>query len=112
MQTLCNVPKYIKLDIFNQLCIQDLLNIRLVNKLLNVFIKNNNFSVLIKPKVDNVLNILNIFGSLSFDLSGTTNITNETIKLLVNCYTLNLTGTSITDESVKFLGNCHTLNLS
>ncbi len=39
-------------------------------------------------------------------------VTDESIKKLINCHTLNLSRTNITDKSVSKLINCHTLNLS
>ena len=45
------------------------------------------------------------------DLSRT-KITDEGVKYLGACHTLNLECTKITDEGVKYLGACHTLYLS
>jgi Leucine-rich repeat (LRR) protein len=47
----------------------------------------------------------------SLNLSGC-QITDEGAKYLGNCHTLNLSGCQITDEGAKYLENCHTLNLS
>src|SRR3989304_6115570 len=38
-------------------------------------------------------------------------ITNDEVKHLGACHTLDLYGTKITDEGVKYLGTCHTLDL-
>ena len=44
------------------------------------------------------------------NLSGI-DITDEEVKYLGACHTLDLYGTQITDEGVKYLGACHTLDL-
>ena len=46
-----NLPKYLKIEILNNLELCDLLNMRLVNKLLNEFIKDNKWvHIMIKCK--------------------------------------------------------------
>src|ERR1044071_4385572 len=95
--------------------------------------KNIKYHKLIKPKsCNNLMYILDNYKFNRFDLYGSkitdehvkllaachtldlrcTKITDESVKLLGACHTLYLSGTDITDESAKFLGSCHTLNLT
>ena len=113
MHNLNNQPKYIKIHIFSFLCLRDLLNFRLVNKYYSDFVRKNQWNHLIIKSKSNIYinNIIKTFSFVNYDFSYT-DITDESVKMLGNCHTLNLCYTKITDESVKMLGNCHTLDLS
>src|ERR1700722_2207010 len=108
------LPSEIVLIIFNFLSIQDLIKIELICHKFNKIVKNNNWeNITIKSKdIENIKHIITNYNFVNYDFSES-NITDENVKMLGNCHTLNLSGCKkITDESIKMLGNCHTLYLS
>ena len=113
MHNLDDQPKCIKIYIFSFLKLRDLLNLRLLNKYYSDFVKKNKWNHLIigLKNINNIQHVIETFSFNNYDFSFT-KITDESVKMLGQCHTLNLSWTNITDESVKMLGNCHTLNLS
>ena len=112
MHNLNSQPRCIKIHIFSFLLLRDLLNIRLVNKYCSDLVRINQWNhLIIKSKFNFYMNnIIKTFSFVNYDFSDT-DITDESVKMLGNCHTLDLSCTDITDESVKMLGNCHTLHL-
>jgi hypothetical protein len=103
--------KYLKIKIFSYLTLKELLSFRLVNKVISKVILEHGWSHIIVKSKFNINDVVKIFNFSNYDFEGT-KITDESVKLLVNCHTLNLCNTNITDESVRLLVNCHTLDLS
>src|ERR1044071_1743689 len=98
--------------ILNECDVDDLFRFGLVSKQFMHIIKNIKYHKLIKPKsCNNLIYLLDNYKFNRFDLYGL-KITDEIVKLLGSCHTLDLSYTNITDESVKLLGACHTLDLS
>ena len=83
-----------------------------MSKYYSDFVRKNQWNhLIIKSKSNIYINsIIKTFSFVNYDFSDT-KITDESVKMLGNCHTLNLRNTKITDESVKMLGNCHTLDL-
>src|ERR1044071_3971041 len=98
--------------ILNECYLNDLFIFGLVSKQLMHITKNIKYHKLIKPKSrDNLMYLLDNYKFNRFDLYKL-KITDESVKLLGSCHTLDLSHTKITDESVKFLGACHNLYLT
>src|ERR1044071_4721567 len=98
--------------ILNECCLNDLFIFGLVSKRFMHIIKNIKYHKLIKPKsYNNLMYLLYNYKFNRFDLYGL-KITDESVRVLGACHTLNLPYTNITDESVRVLGACHTLNLA
>src|ERR1044071_1742078 len=97
--------------ILNKCDIDDLFRFGLVSKQYLRITKNIKYHKLIKPKsCNNLMYLLDNYKFNRFDLRRL-KITDESIKFLATCHTLDLSHTNITDESVKLLGSCHTLHL-
>src|ERR1044071_2446997 len=98
--------------ILNECNFDDLFRFGLVSKKFMHITKNIKYHKLIKPESCNdLIYLLDNYKFDRFALCGL-RMTDESVKLLGACHTLDLSCTKITDESVKFLGSCHTLNLS
>ena len=101
--------------ILNNLQLKDILISSQINKEYNTIVKKHKWNhLIIRIKINNLINVLNTFNFINYDLSYT-NITDEIVKYLSNSnyHTLNLSWCqNITDDSVKLLSNCHTLDLS
>ncbi len=86
-----------------------------INDKVNYLATNFNFMKYILFLCDNITDesVKMLCNVHSLDLSCCYNITDESAKMLGNVHSLNLTRCyKITDESVKMLGNVHTLNLN
>ena len=100
--------------IFNLIPINDLLNIQQINKYYYHLIKKVRLGnhIIKLQQIPNIIYVVNNYQFMKYDFS-CTQITDESVKFLGNCHTLNLCSCkNITDESVKLLGNCHTLDLT
>ena len=107
-------PEEIIIFIFDDLDLRDLLNLSSTNTWLMNFIraiKWENIYVRIKKNISYINHVINTFKFINYDLSSS-QITDESVKLLHGCHTLDLTGCKkITDDSVKLLHGCHTLDI-
>src|ERR1044071_2556466 len=98
--------------ILNECYLNDLFIFGLVSKQFMHITKNIKYHKLIRPKSrDNLMYLLDNYKFNRFDLYGL-KITDESVRVLGACHTLDLSYTNITDESVRVLGACHTLDLS
>src|ERR1044071_5681862 len=99
--------------ILNECSFNDLFRFGLVSKQFMHITKNiTYYKELVRPKsYNNLMHMLYNYKIKMFNLYGL-NITDESVKLLGACHTLDLSYTNITDESVRVLGACHTLYLS
>src|SRR3984885_10721176 len=98
------IIKYIIIDILSYLPLKKLIEMEQLNTLYRDIIRKNNLSYLTIT--------LSRIENIKYDFHNSM-ITDESVKLLRNCHTLNFSGCrQITDKSVKLLGNCHTLNFS
>ena len=108
------LPIEILFEFFKYISLKELINLEKLNKnFLNLIRKTywNHFIVKIQ-NIESIDFVINNYNFTKYDFSGS-KITNDHVKLLGNCHTLNLSSCyNITDNSVQLLGNCHTLNLS
>src|SRR3984885_6333900 len=102
------ITKYIIIDILSFLSLKKLIEMEQLSTLYRDIIRKNNLShlTITLRKVKNIKYVIKHYIAYS-------HITDESVKLLGNCHTLNLSNCNlITNKSVKMLGNCHTLDLS
>src|ERR1700733_9994982 len=98
------ITKYIIIDILSFLSLKKLIEMEQLSTLYRDIIRKNNLSHLTIT--------LRKVNFIKYDFAYS-HITDESVKLLGNCHTLNLSNCNlITNKSVKMLGNCHTLDLS
>src|SRR3984885_4100892 len=107
------ITKYIIMDILLYLPLKKLIEMEQLSTLYRDIIRKNNLShlTITSRRVKNIKYVIKHYNFIKYDFNNR-NITDESVKLLGNCHTLDLSCPKITDESVKFLGNCHTLGLS
>ena len=108
------IPKELIIEIFSTLSLKNLINLESCNHSFKKIIREtkwNNLTIKLEKNIISIQYIINHYQFIKYDFSNSL-ITNESVKLLGNCHTLNLYGCKkITDGSVKHLGKCHTLNL-
>ena len=116
-----DLPHEINKIIFEYLTIKNIIKLCLLNKAIKKFVNETiwdhdilNINYDIVHKNNKIINYLvNSFNIKKYNLSYCTNITDESVKMLANCHTLDLSCcTNITDKSVKMLANCHILDVS
>src|ERR1700733_11173096 len=107
------INNYIIMDILSYLPLKKLIEMEQLSTLYRNIIRNNKlFHLTITlRRVKNIKYVTEHYRFIKYDFNNS-KITDESVKLLGNCHTLDLSCTKITDESVKFLGNCYTLGLS
>ena len=108
------IPKVLKIEIFKYLPLSELINVTEVNKYLCALIRGHKWDHLIVSlrNIEKIESVIKNFNFIKYDFSFS-NITDDIVKKLSGCHTLNLTYChQITDESVKELRGCHTLDLS
>ena len=102
-------------NIFPEICkymsLRELIKLEQLSKYHRDIIRSYPWDHLMVRLRDNTLYVLKMYKFMKLDLYNT-KVTDESVKELKNCHTLNLGDTEVTDESVKELKNCHTLNLS
>src|SRR5581483_7584221 len=111
--TIFYLPNEIIVMILDFLPLNELIKTELVHSNYKNLIRNTKWSNFIVSlcNVKKIIYVINNYKFANYDFCDSY-ITNESVKLLTNCHTLNLSGCyKITDESVKLLTNCHTLYL-
>ena len=108
------LPRVLLVQIFKELSLTDLLKMEIQNKYFRDLIQNtkwDHFMVKLQS-INKIKIVIKKYNFMKYDFSNSL-ITDEIVKELRNCHTLNLNDCNkITDESVKELRNCHTLDLS
>src|ERR1700733_11294647 len=108
------INNYIIMDILSYLPLKKLIEMEQLSTLYRNIIRNNKlFHLTITlRRVKNIKYVTEHYRFIKYDFNNS-NITDENVKLLGKCHTLNLKYCDqITDESVKMLENCYTLGLS
>jgi len=101
-------------NIFPEICkymdLQELIKLEQLSKYHRDIIRSYPWDHLMVRLMNKTLYVLKMYKFMKLDLSFT-DVTDESVKELKNCHTLNLGWTKVTDKSVKELINCHILNL-
>src|SRR3990172_4414457 len=100
------------IDILKKLNTSNLLRLKEVNKKLRFYIKQNMkyFGIICNGRITDE-QVKALAGCHTINL-WCTQVTDESVKALAGCHTINLWNTKVTDESVKALAGCHTIYLS
>jgi RNA-binding protein YhbY len=109
------IPREIIDEIFKNLSLRELIKNEIVCKKFMHIVRTTKWDqTVVKLKDVNTIEYVGKnYKFTKYDFSQWYNMTYESVKLLGNCHTLNLSSCCrITDNSVKLLTNCHTLNLS
>ena len=99
------------IDILQQLNTSNLLRLKEVNKKLCNYIKQNikHFEIICNRRITDE-QVKALAGCHTIDLSWT-QVTDKGIKALAGSHTINLSYTQVTDEGIKALARCHTIYL-
>ena len=112
-----NLPQELIIEILDFLSLSDLINLKKVNRYFDNLIKQNKWKYvmvkinknMIDKKIEKII-INNNFANYSLR---NCRITYNILKLLENCYSINLNWcVDLDDQGLSYLQNCHTLSLS
>src|SRR3989304_1299388 len=100
------------IDILKKLNTSNLLRLKEVNRKLRFYIKQNMkyFEIICNGRITDE-QVKALAGCHTIDLRNT-KVTDEGVKALAGCHTINLCYTKVTNEGVKALAGCHTIDLS
>ena len=114
--TLTSLPLEIIVEVLKKISLNDLINLSYADKELREIVKNVRLPHMIKLRryVDERLkNIIKNYNFINFDLSYS-DVTDKGLKVLNNhyCRYVSIEGSNlVTDEGIKALSNCHTVEL-
>ena len=109
------LPQEILIEILEYLNFQELLNLKKINKYFNNLIKQNKWKYITiipnsKMSKKKLVQFIETHNFINYDFNDF-DITDNELKYLSNCETLNLSWCNITDEGIQYLRNCNKLNL-